>query len=106
MSSENKVNNMVTPSIFELSQDGKYNKYELTMAVAKCAKLATDKYQEERANAKNEIDSSKSAGERTSYETVYDKVSPEYRDVRAVRIGVDRLSSGEFVIDDNSVSKK
>ncbi len=88
---------MITPSLDSLTQDNKYNRYTLVIAVAKCARKVTDEYvaqreEAERMLANKETDKSLAA-----------LIKKDYRDEKAVRIGINRLSNGEYVIDDNSI---
>ena len=69
----------------------------LVIAVAKCARKVTDEYvaqreEAERMLANKETDKSLSA-----------LIKKDYRDEKAVRIGINRLSNGEYIIDDSSV---
>ncbi|MBE6582199.1 MAG: hypothetical protein E7648_02920 [Ruminococcaceae bacterium] len=91
------MNNMITPSLDSLTQNNKYNRYTLVIAVAKCARKVTDEYvaqreEAERMLANKETDKSLSA-----------LIKKDYRDEKAVRIGINRLSNGEYIIDDSSV---
>ena len=88
---------MITPSLDSLTQNNKYNRYTLVIAVAKCARKVTDEYvaqreEAERMLANKETDKSLSA-----------LIKKDYRDEKAVRIGINRLSQGEYVIDDSSI---
>jgi DNA-directed RNA polymerase subunit K/omega len=88
---------MITPSLDSLTQDNKYNRYTLVIAVAKCARKVTDEYvaqreEAERMLANKETDKSLSA-----------LIKKDYRDEKAVRIGINRLYNGEYVIDDSSI---
>ena len=53
---DKKINNMITPSVDSLSQDNKYNRYTLAIAIAKCAKEATKEYQKQRSKAERMIE--------------------------------------------------
>ena len=91
------MNNMITPSLDSLTQNNKYNRYTLVIAVAKCARKVTDEYvaqreEAERMLANKEPDKSLSA-----------LIKKDYRDEKAVRIGINRLSNGEYIIDDSSI---
>ncbi|MBO5040723.1 MAG: hypothetical protein J6D09_06480 [Clostridia bacterium] len=91
------MNNMITPSLDSLTQNNKYNRYTLVIAVAKCARKVTDEYvaqreEAERMLANKETDKSLSA-----------LIKKDYRDEKAVRIGINRLSNGEYIIDDSSL---
>ena len=46
---------MIYPSIDELSKGGKYNRYMLVIATAKCARLVTDEYVSQREKAEKMI---------------------------------------------------
>lgn len=82
---------MVEPSINELSK-GKYNKYTLVIATAKCARMITDEYVKQREFAelkisKKEIDKPLAA-----------MIRPEFRDEKAVKNAVNRLHDGRYAI--------
>ena len=88
---------MITPSLDSLTQDNKYNRYTLVIAVAKCARKVTEEYvaqreEAERMLANKETDKSLSA-----------LIKKDYRDEKAVRIGINRLYNGEYIIDDSSI---
>ena len=80
---------MIYPTIEKLTQ-GEFNRYELVIGVAKGARLVTDKYVEMRQKAQKMIE---------NHET--DKplaalIDPEYKDQKAVKIAIAKLSEGEF----------
>ncbi len=82
---------MVEPSINELSK-GKFNKYTLVIATAKCARMITDEYVKQREFAelkisKKEVDKPLAA-----------MIRPEFRDEKAVKNAVNRLHDGRYVI--------
>ncbi len=88
---------MITPSLDSLTQNNKYNRYTLVIAVAKCARKVTEEYvaqreEAERMLANKETDKSLAA-----------LIKKDYRDEKAVRIGINRLSNGEYIIDDSSI---
>ena len=60
---------MIYPSIDEITK-GQYNRYTLCIATAKCARIVTDEYVEQR----------------------------EIRDEKAVKTAIKRLYNGDFVI--------
>ena len=89
---------MIYPTIKEITKEN-YNRYTLVIAVAKCARKVTDEYvaqreEAERMLANKETDKSLSA-----------LIKKDYRDEKAVRIGINRLSNGEYIIDDSSVQQ-
>ncbi|MBE6576115.1 MAG: hypothetical protein E7654_07590 [Ruminococcaceae bacterium] len=82
---------MIYPSIEELTR-GKYNRYELVIATAKCARLVTDEYMKQRETAEKLI------AEKQTDKSLSSMIKREYRDEKAVKNAINRLHSGEFVI--------
>ena len=82
---------MVFPSINELSQ-GKYDKYTLVIATAKCAREITDEYVIQREYAERKI-----ANKETD-KTLAALIKKEYRDEKAVKNAVMGLYEGKFKI--------
>ena len=83
---------MIFPSIEDLTK-GKYNRYELVIATAKCARMITDEYVKERETAEKII-----AGTKESEKAVFSMIKREFRDEKAVKCAINRLYSGDFVI--------
>ena len=86
---------MLYPTINKLT-NGKFNRYQLAVATAKCARLITDEYVRERHLAEKAAAGAKEtekAGEAVT-------VNPDYRDRKAVKIAIDKIESGEYVIVD------
>ena len=80
---------MIHPTVEQLS-GGKFNRYEVVVAVAKGARIVTDRYVEMRQNAQKMIE---------NHET--DKplaalIDPEYKDKKAVTIAIGKLNEGRF----------
>ena len=84
---------MLHPTIEELTK-GEYNRYELALATAKCARLITDEYVRQHDAAEKSITGNK--GTDRPINTMIDK---ELRDEKAVHVAVNRLYEGEYVID-------
>ena len=82
---------MVFPSINQLSQ-GKYDKYTLVIATAKCARAITDEYVIQREYAERKI-----ANKETD-KTIAALIKKEYRDEKAVKNAVMGLYEGKFKI--------
>ena len=83
---------MIYPTLDQLSKDGKYDRYTVTVAAAKGARMVTEEYVAERERAEMMVarkETDKSLG------ALIDK---ELRDEKAVRTAVHRLYNGEFVI--------
>lgn len=82
---------MIKPTIQELT-NGKYNRYELALATAKGARLITDEYVRQRAEAE------RAAGVKEGERPVGALIDKELKDEKAVRIAINRIKSGDFVI--------
>ncbi len=82
---------MITPSIAELTQ-GKFNRYTLVIATAKCAKMITDEYVMQRELAERRI-----ANKETD-KSIASMIRKEYRDDKAVKTAVIGLYNKDFVI--------
>ena len=80
---------MIYPTIEELTH-GDFNRYELVIGVAKCARIVTDEYIEMRAKAQKMIDNHETEKSLASL------IDPEYKDKKAVRIAISKLESGRF----------
>ena len=80
---------MIYPTIEELTH-GDFNRYELVIGVAKCARIVTDEYVEMRAKAQKMIDN------RETEKSLAALIDPEYKDQKAVKIAVAKLVGGRF----------
>ena len=83
---------MLYPTIDQLT-DGGYNRYELVIATAKCARIITDDYIRQREAAEKAV-----AGAKDSEKTVNSMVNKEYRDEKAVKVAINHIKSGDFVL--------
>ena len=81
---------MINPSIEQLTQ-GKFNRYALVIATAKCARIVTDEYVKQRAEAEAKLKDQKDK----SLSVYIDK---DIRDNKAVEHAVQRLYKGEFSV--------
>ena len=50
-----KYTSMISPTLEELQENGKYNRYELVIATSKCARIVTDEYVSQREYAERLI---------------------------------------------------
>jgi DNA-directed RNA polymerase subunit K/omega len=91
---------MLHPTIDELTK-GKYNRYELALATARCARLVTDEYVRQHDAAEKSITGNKETDKPLN--TMIDK---ELRDEKAVHVAVNRLKDGVYVIDVHANDKK
>ncbi len=91
---------MISPTLEELSHHGKYNRYTLVIATAKCARMVTDQYVEQRAAAE------KMLANKETDKSLASLIKREYRDDKAVKSAVNRLNCGEYRIVDSSLDDK
>ncbi len=84
---------MLYPTIDELTQN-KYNRYELALATAKCARLITDEYVRQHDVAEKSI-----TGNKETDRPVNTMIDRELRDEKAVKVAIGRIHRGEYAID-------
>ncbi len=84
---------MLYPTIDELTQN-KYNRYELALATAKCARLITDEYVHQHDVAEKSI-----TGNKETDRPVNTMIDRELRDEKAVKVAIGRIHRGEYTID-------
>lgn len=87
---------MLHPTIEELTK-GEYNRYELALATAKCARRITDEYVRQHDAAEKSI-----TGNKETDRPLNTMIDRELRDEKAVHVAVNRLFAGEYVIDINA----
>ena len=80
---------MLYPTIEQLTK-GEFNRYELVVGVAKCARIVTDEYVEMRAKAQKMIDNHETDKPLSAL------IDPDYKDKKAVKIAIADLESGRF----------
>ena len=85
---------MLYPTINKLTENGKYNRYQLAIATSKCARIITDEYTAQRKQAEKNATGNKDV-DRSQAEQIVD---PIYRDRKAVKIAIDKMDDGEYVI--------
>ena len=91
---------MLYPTITELTR-GKFNRYELALATAKCARLITDEYVKQREVAEKSL-----TGNKETDKPLIAMIDKEYRDEKAVKNAINRIYSGDYVIVDETCSQK
>ena len=84
---------MLHPTIDELTR-GQYNRYELALATAKCARLITDEYVRQHDAAEKSI-----TGNKETDRPLNAMIDKELRDEKAVHVAVNRIKEGTYVID-------
>ncbi len=80
---------MIYPTIDQLTK-GEFNRYELVVGVAKCARLVTDEYVNMRAEAQRMIDNHETDKSLSAL------INPEYKDKKAVKIAISKLENGTY----------
>ena len=80
---------MIYPTIEQLTK-GEFNRYELVVGVAKCARIVTDEYVKMRAKAQKMIDNHETDKPLSAL------IDPDYKDKKAVKIAIADLESGRF----------
>ena len=80
---------MIFPTVDQLTK-GEFNRYELVVGVAKCARIVTDEYIEMRAKAQRMIDNHETEKPLAAL------IDPEYKDQKAVKIAIRKLEEGRF----------
>lgn len=90
---------MLYPTIEELTK-GQYNRYELALATANCARLITDEYVRQHESVEKAATGNKEA-DRALTATV----DRELRDEKAVKVAINRIHRGEYCIDENAKEK-
>ena len=83
---------MLYPTISELTKD-EFNRYELALATAKCARLITNEYVKQREAAEKAATGNKEADR-----NLINMINKEYRDEKAVKNAISRINSGEYKI--------
>ena len=83
---------MLYPTITELTKD-EFNRYELALATAKCARIITDEYVAQRVAAEEAAD-----GNKEIERNLINNINKEYRDEKAVKNAITRIHSGEYKI--------
>ena len=83
---------MLYPTISELTKD-EFNRYELALATAKCARIITNEYVQQREAAEKAATGNKEADR-----NLINMINKEYRDEKAVKNAITRINSGEYKI--------
>ena len=80
---------MIYPTAKQLAGD-EFNRYELVIGVAKCARIVTDEYIEMRAKAQKMIDNHEVDKPLSAL------IDPEYKDQKAIKIAIAKLMDGRY----------
>ncbi len=82
---------MIKPTIADLTKD-EMNRYELVIAIAKCARRVTDEYVEQRERADRMI------ANRETDKPLTALIGKEYRDEKAVKTAINRFYDGQYQV--------
>ena len=83
---------MLYPTIKDLTK-GNFNRYELTIATAKCARLITDEYVRQREAAEKHL-----ANNKESDKPMTAMIDSEYRDEKAVKVAINHIYAGDYTL--------
>ncbi len=83
---------MIYPTINDLTK-GEYNRYEIALATAKCARMITNEYTRQRQEAERSMTGNKDTDKPLN--TLIDK---EVRDEKAVKLAIGRIYKGDYTI--------
>ncbi len=83
---------MIYPTFSELTKD-EFNRYQLAIATAKCARIVTDEYIKQREAAEKAV-----AGGKESEKSIVNMIDKELKDEKAVKIAINRIHKGEYQI--------
>ncbi len=83
---------MIYPTFSELTKD-EFNRYQLAIATAKCARIVTDEYVKQREAAEKAV-----AGAKESEKSMVNMIDKELKDEKAVKIAINRIHKGDYKI--------
>ncbi len=82
---------MLYPTIEQFG-GAKSDRYAMTVATAKCARIVTDEYCHQRENAERMV------AQKETDKSVFALIDKDIRDNKAVKTAINRLMKGEYVI--------
>ncbi len=83
---------MIYPTINDLTK-GEYNRYEIALATAKCARMITNEYTRQRQEAERSM-----TGNRETDKPLNAMIDKEVRDEKAVKLAIGRIYKGDYAI--------
>jgi DNA-directed RNA polymerase subunit K/omega len=83
---------MLYPTINQLTKD-EFNRYELALATAKCARIITDEYVKQREAAEKSA-----TGNKETDRNLINMINKEYRDEKAVKNAISKIHNGSYKI--------
>ena len=83
---------MLYPTINDLTK-GEFNRYELSLATARCARIVTEEYVKQREEAEKS-----QTGNKETDRPINTMINKELRDEKAVKTAIKRIHEGDYVI--------
>ena len=83
---------MIYPTIKDLAK-GEYNRYEIALATAKCARMITNEYTRQRQEAERSM-----TGNKETDKPLTAMIDKEVRDEKAVKLAIGRIYNGDYAI--------
>ena len=83
---------MLHPTIDELTKN-EFNRYELTLATAKCARILTDEYTKQREEAENAM-----TGNKETDRSLFNNIDKDLKDEKAIKNAITRFHDGRYEI--------
>ena len=83
---------MLHPTIKDLTKE-EYNRYELTLATAKCARMLTDEYVKQRSEAEKSM-----TGNKESDRNLINAIDKDLKDEKAIKNAITRFHDGRYEI--------
>ena len=91
---------MIYPTIQELTK-GNFNRYQLAIATAKCARLITDEYVKQRSAAESML-----TGTKEGSSSIASMIDPALMNEKAVKNAINSIHGGEYEIVDAPESEE
>lgn len=94
---------MIKPTINDLNArtNGDFNRYEIALATAKCARMITNEYVRQRTEAESSM-----TGNKETDKPLNAMIDREVRDEKAVKIAIGRIYNGEYRITHKPVEEQ
>ena len=83
---------MLYPTIKDLTK-GEFNRYELSLATARCARIVTEEYVKQREEAEKS-----QTGNKETDRPINTMINKDLRDEKAVKTAIKRIHEGDYVI--------
>ena len=83
---------MLHPTIKDLTKE-EYNRYELTLATAKCARILTDEYVKQREEAEKAM-----TGNKDNDRSLMNNIDKDLKDEKAIKNAITRFYDGRYEI--------